>query len=162
MKSLLPPEGGGEDITIDFRENQALDPDEVFRFLRLERYAGNEAEGRGPSASVSASAAGKLYYLLRPLFPVSLRKHIQRLALRGREKSVFPSWPVDMSIETLSSRIAYTLLEKNASGLPFIWFWPDGHLNCVLMTHDVETSAGLEFHGHMMELESVFGIRASY
>jgi hypothetical protein len=46
--------------------------------------------------------------------------------------------------------------------LPFIWFWPDGFPSCTIMTHDVETIAGLEFCPQLMDLNDSFGIKASF
>jgi hypothetical protein len=52
-----------------------------------------------------------------------------------------------------------------ASGLdrmPFIWFWPDGALSSVIMTHDVETEAGVEFVPHLMDVDDSFNIKSSF
>ena len=40
------------------------------------------------------------YYVLRPVMPVSARRHLQRYYLRGWEKRPFPRWPVDTSVES--------------------------------------------------------------
>ena len=46
--------------------------------------------------------------------------------------------------------------------LPFIWFWPDGHRNCVIMTHDVETAAGRDFCPELARLDATYGFRSSF
>ena len=46
--------------------------------------------------------------------------------------------------------------------IPFIWFWPDGKSSCAIMTHDVETIAGLEFAGELMDINDSFGIKSSF
>lgn len=46
--------------------------------------------------------------------------------------------------------------------MPFIWFWPDGAPSCTMITHDVETSAGLAFCGQLMDLNDSFGIKTSF
>jgi hypothetical protein len=46
--------------------------------------------------------------------------------------------------------------------VPFIWFWPDGASNCLIMTHDVETRAGRDFTPQLMDLDESYGIKASF
>jgi len=100
---------------------------------------------------------------LRPLFPVSFRKYLQRMALRGWDARAFPAWPVDLSVEKLMEG-TWRLLLSSTDGreLPFIWFWPDGHASCCIMTHDVETQAGRDFCGTMMQMEKRYGINSAF
>jgi hypothetical protein len=70
---------------------------------------------------------------------------------------------VDLTVDTLHEEFLRLLVD--ASGvqkLPFIWFWPDGAPNCLILTHDVETSAGRDFTFKLMDLDDSFGIKASY
>jgi hypothetical protein len=46
--------------------------------------------------------------------------------------------------------------------LPFIWFWPDGATNCLVITHDVETTSGRDFTFDLMDLDESYGFRAAY
>jgi len=46
--------------------------------------------------------------------------------------------------------------------IPFIWFWPEGASSCVVMTHDVETKAGVDFVSRLMDIDDDFGIKASF
>src|SRR5438552_3893031 len=103
------------------------------------------------------------YYLIRPALPVSVRKHLQRTALRGWEKLPFPRWPVDCSVEEIFERLLKVCLESHdGARMPFIWFWPDGYQACTIMTHDVETAAGRDFVPRLMDIEESFGIRSSF
>src|SRR6266699_6449347 len=54
---------------------------EVVDNLRYERYARRE-ESRSPE-SMAWWLAGKAYYAVRPLMPVAVRKHLQRIYLNG-------------------------------------------------------------------------------
>lgn len=134
-----------------------IDPDEELRSLRYERYVRDRS---GSSRLVSALKTS--YYAVRPLLPVGVRKHLQRIALRPRGGETFPYWPTDTSFERLCDRILEELFEYLPRGLPFIWFWPEGKSACLLMTHDVESETGLRFLPHMTELESAFGLRSSF
>lgn len=137
-----------------------FDPRHVVDNLRGERYL--TAAGRGKRYN-AASLVRSLYYWVRPVLSVPVRRHIQRLYFRGWEDRPFPRWPADPTVETLFERLL--LLSMKARGVqrvPFIWFWPDGHSSCTMMTHDVETTAGLKFCGELMDLNDSFGIKSSF
>ena len=88
---------------------------------------------------------------------------MQRAYFRDLERLEFPSWPVDFTADRLHE--SYLRLMMQVGGLqkiPFIWFWPDGAPNCLIMTHDVETSAGRNFSSQLMDLDDSFGIKASF
>jgi hypothetical protein len=128
--------------------------------LRFERYAQNPV--REQTSTVKA-AVRNVYYMLRPLFPVAFRKHLQRLALRGWDSKSFPSWPVDITTERLMTTVWRQMLEVSGlETLPFIWFWPDGHSSACIMTHDVETKFGRDFCGEMMQMERRHGIVSAF
>ena len=109
------------------------------------------------------SNLSKPYYFIRPLLPVSVRRHLQKFYLRGWDKLPFPRWPVDCSIDNLLERLlALTLKATGAQRVPFIWFWPEGHRGCALMTHDIETELGRDFCSTLMDIDDSFGIKASF
>src|SRR5436305_11340411 len=56
-----------------------FDPTEVIDNLRLERYAASSHDGMLDTKP--GSRISELYYLLRPLLPPSLRRHVQRSLL---------------------------------------------------------------------------------
>jgi peptidoglycan/xylan/chitin deacetylase (PgdA/CDA1 family) len=139
-----------------------FDPSEVIDDLRFERYVG--AVNSGVSyISNSKSMSRRLYYALRPLFPVAFRRILQRFALQNWSTIPFPNWPVDTTVEDLIRRV--WLLALKASGeeqMPFIWYWPRGYESCAIMTHDVETGAGQAFCKRILEIEATYGIRSSF
>ena len=53
------------------------------------------------------SSLSKPYYFIRPLLPVGMRRHLQKLYLRGWDKLSFPRWPVDCSVDNLMERLLY-------------------------------------------------------
>ena len=134
---------------------------EVVDNLRLERYRLN-SDGESTSVT-SGSVARYAYYTVRPLLPVVLRKHLQRIRLTGWDKIAFPRWPVDCTVERLFEEIAGLILTyTGAPGFPFIWFWPEGLSSCAIMTHDVEASAGRDFCQRLMDLDDSHRIKASF
>lgn len=134
---------------------------EVIENLRMERYRHKmvpEEKMFGENEAVR-----KLYYFVRGCLPVSVRRHLQRAYFRNWEELRFPGWPVDFTVDTLHEEFLRLLMEASGTKkVPFIWFWPDGAPNCLIMTHDVETSAGRDFTPQLMDLDDAYGIKASF
>ena len=132
---------------------------DVVENLRRERYA---AHFRDNNRLVN-TLVRKLYYLLRPLLAVSVRKPLQRMHLRKWHQIAFPEWPVDTTVDRLHRRVMADVIEATGLGeVPFIWFWPDGFSSCAIITHDVESSYGRDFTGALMDVDAAFGFRSSF
>ncbi len=134
---------------------------DVVANLREERYRRNTSR---PSSIAELKAARRLYYLLRPLLPVRLRRHLQKAGLNGWSRIAFPRWPVDFTVDTIMDAAMTLRLKASGDGaeIPFIWFWPDGAPSCGLMTHDVETKAGRDFCGPLMDIDDAYGIKSAF
>jgi hypothetical protein len=132
---------------------------EVLRNLREERYP---QEPQPYIERITGSEALRhFYYFVRPVLPVGLRRHIQKIRLGDWRRILFPAWPVDVTVETLMESVMALVL-KNRGEIPFIWFWPDGAKSALVVTHDVEGAAGGAFCGTLMTLDESFGIRSSF
>ncbi|MGB0002059.1 MAG: hypothetical protein WBQ04_18225, partial [Candidatus Acidiferrales bacterium] len=108
-------------------------------------------------------AVHKLYYFMRDFLPVSLRRQLQRIYFRDWKELPFPAWPVDFTVDTLHEEVLRLALEASGEKrVPFIWFWPNGAANCLIMTHDVETSSGRDFTSQLMDLDDLYRIKASF
>ena len=139
----------------------ALDPTEIVENLRHERY--ELSGGKGVSRLAESGLSQTVYYWLRPLLPVSIRKHLQRRRLSDWQTLAFPRWPVDRTVEEIHERLlALSLKAQGLQRVPFVWFWPDGAKSCAIMTHDVEALAGRDFCSQLMDLDSSAGIRSSF
>lgn len=137
-----------------------FDPRQILDNLRCERYAPTQ---KGVKSVRPAGIARSLYYKVRPLLGVPARRHLQRYYFRGWEKIPFPKWPVDRTVETLFEKLLILSMQaRNLERIPFIWYWPEGSPTCTMMTHDVETSAGLAFCPELMDLNDSFGIKSSF
>lgn len=138
-----------------------FDPVDAVNNLQRERYLVN---GGNRDRSLPANGALRaLYYAIRPALGVGVRKHVQRLYLRNREKVPFPRWPVDVTVEKLLEQLLlFGMKSQGIKRLPFIWFWPDGLGTCAMISHDVETEAGLRFVPQLMDLNDSFGIKTSF
>jgi hypothetical protein len=134
-----------------------FDPTEIANNLRYERYVSRI------QMSGWKGLARKVYYILRPAFPVFVRRHLQRAWLKGWNQRSFPRWPVDRTVDQLFERLMrLTLQASPQERIPFIWFWPDAKSSCAIMTHDVETAEGLEFARGLMDINDLFDIKSSF
>ena len=137
-----------------------FDPVQVVDNLRCERYRATWPRVKAlPSIHVLRS----MYYAVRPALGTSVRRHLQRLYFRGWDKIPFPRWPVDTTVESIFEQLlALSMRSREVTKVPFIWFWPDGSPTCTMVTHDVETSAGLDFCSQLMNLNDSFKIKGSF
>jgi hypothetical protein len=138
-----------------------FDPVQVVNNLYHERYRSEPEKDR---RDINANGiVRRLYYLFRPIMPVAVRKHLQRLYFRDWGKIPFPNWPVDFSVESiLEQLLVLSMQSRNVERVPFIWFWPDGAPSCSIVTHDVETSAGRDFCSYLMDLNDQFEIKTAF
>ena len=156
------PHGALRDVLPQVREaGQAtilpFDPQEVATNLRRERYVRRE------KPSLSQRAIRQVYYLLRPALPVQVRRHLQRHSLQGWATKPFPHWPVDTTVDRLFAQLMRLKLQSSSmQRVPFIWFWPEGRQSCAIMTHDVETAAGVAFSSELMDINDAHGIKSSF
>ncbi len=136
-----------------------FDIKEVVDNLRGELYP---SLGRNQQ-SVMNSIFAALYYYFRPLFPVGVRKHLQRVHLRGWNRISFPHWPVDCTVNDLFDLLMiFSLQSQNVERVPFIWFWPEGAPSSAIMTHDVETARGRDLCSTLMDIDDTYGIKACF
>ena len=129
--------------------------------LRSERYVANPSPHGWKALwkQVRRSA----YYALRPALGVSVRRHLQRQALRDWSAIPFPHWPVDGTADQVfESFLALSMQAHGVDSIPFIWFWPEGHPSCCIMTHDIETAAGVKACDDLMDLDGGIGLAASF
>src|SRR5258708_20680495 len=89
-----------------------FDLDEVVENLRFERYEGAMPVVR---SSLTKTVGRKTYYAMRPFLPTGLRKHLQRMALRGSKRAVFPSCPLYHTLNRLFNRMIASAIPANSS-----------------------------------------------
>jgi hypothetical protein len=138
-----------------------FDLTQVAANLRFERYL-NKTDSQG-NTSPAGNTSRRIYYFLRPILPVRVRKHLQRIRLKGWDGIRFPRWPVDFAVESLMEQLLSVILRSGGvDRIPFIWFWPNGCPSGAIMTHDVEATAGLGFVPQLMDLDDSFGIKSAF
>ncbi len=145
----------GSDVHLPF------DISQVIENLRRERYVRSLVPGR--EKLVTREWMLKTYYFVRELLPVSVRRHMQRIYFSDWKNRVFPAWPVDFTVDTIHDEMLQLAMRAaHTERVPFIWYWPDGVPSCLIMTHDVETSAGRAFTAQLMDIDDAHGFKSSF
>ena len=140
-----------------------FNPSVVVENLQRERYAGTSPDHSPARKGIAKRAVSSLYYGLRPYLRVPIRRHLQRLWLKGWQKRTFPKWPVDRTVDRILERLlTLSMKAHGVEQVPFIWFWPDGLKSCAILTHDVEEAAGLGFCSSLMDIDDSFGMKSSF
>jgi hypothetical protein len=143
----------------DGRCSLPFDPAEVAENLRRERYVPIPQ----PWSRWIFDLIRKTYYSVRPYLNVTCRRSLQRLYLKRWRGLSFPQWPVDTSVERLCEILLSEVCERSRDKkVPFIWFWPEGAEGCVMVTHDIEERAGLDYCGQLMDIDEAFGLCSSF
>jgi hypothetical protein len=143
----------GDSVCLPFDFNEVVDN------LRLELYPSAAQNER--SMINSLLEAG--YYFVRPMLPVGIRKHFQRVRLQGWERIPFPHWPVDRTVNDLFELLMiFSLKSRKVERIPFIWFWPDGASSSAIMTHDVEMARGRDLCSTLMDIDDAYGIKSCF
>ena len=135
-----------------------FDADEVVDNLRLERYS-SSLDQRHPAHSL----VGRAYYLVRPLLPLKVRRHLQKARLSSWRDLTFPQWPVDRTVDNvLADMLLLSRRAHHVERIPFVWFWPDGAAAAAVVTHDVETASGRDSSATLMDIDDSFGIKTAF
>lgn len=136
-----------------------FDPAQVANNLRFELYLDTSSY----RSAIWDSAFEKLYYSLRPLMPVTLRKFLQKAWITNRNNTQFPQWPVDHTVDRLLEQLLLlSLRTQGVKRIPFIWFWPNGAPSCAIIGHDVETTVGRNFTANVMDLDDAHSIKSAF
>jgi hypothetical protein len=148
-----------KDVVVDEKGVRLpFDLDEIVDNLRFERYIGRDQQRPFGGSEI----IHKLYYIARPFLQTRIRRMLQSFSLRGWKSARFPAWPVDTSVENIFTKVMARLLEAGGNREePFIWFWPDQAKAALIMTHDVETDAGLGFLPGLMDINDEYGVAAA-
>jgi hypothetical protein len=136
-----------------------FDPGEVMRLFWSEGY---RDIGRSALAASSRAAALRAYYLARPALPRPVQLTLRRLFTRVQAASPFPRWPVENSLHDFYGWLFAVIADLAARPVPFLGLWPDGRSWALVLTHDVETAAGLRDIELLRAPERARGYRSSW
>ena len=107
---------------------------------------------RDDQSAATLSAKFRLYYLLRPLIPISIRQQLQRSRNAGFD--VAPDWFVPPALDGFRNALA--------GPVDIVHPWPNAADYAFVLTHDVETADGFARIPHLADLEEEAGFRSSW
>jgi peptidoglycan/xylan/chitin deacetylase (PgdA/CDA1 family) len=136
-----------------------FDPGEVMRRFWSESYLDL---GRSPLTATAQRAMVRAYYLSRPMLPRRLQLNLRRAFSHVQGRASFPNWPVEDSLHDLYTWLFARLSEVAGQPVPFLGAWPDGRSWALVLTHDVETSAGIHNMELLRDIERQLGYRSSW
>lgn len=135
-----------------------FDPDELHLNYLTEQY-------REILVASAARAWRRLamlgYYRARNLMPRPVQIWLRRRYARLQARTPFPRWPVEPGFHDLLEFLLSLLQSMSPEPVPWIAPWPKGYSWAFVLTHDVETAAGLHALGPVLELERSLGLRSS-
>jgi hypothetical protein len=135
-----------------------FDPGEAMRRLWTEQYDADGATiaGRLRSAAVSG------YYALRPALPRPAQIALRRAFTRVQRQADFPRWPIETALHDLYDWLFGRLAGFAGRPVPWLDLWPDGRSWALVLTHDVETSAGCRNLHRLRDVERQLGYVSSW
>jgi hypothetical protein len=136
-----------------------FDPDEVRLNYLSERYA---EIARRPSSPDWPRITRASYYRTRRLLPRAAQIWLRRQYARVQARTTFPAWPVETALHDFLD-LVFTLVASIADEpVPRIAAWPDGKTWALVLTHDVETAAGLRGINVVSDMERELEARSSW
>ncbi len=134
-------------------------------FGLADAYDGYTAELHARAGSRRALGEGALnaFYQLKRAIPRSAQLAARRALIRWQGRPEFPSWPMDASVaDLLGFWVRCELIARSRRELRFRWFWPGRARAALILTHDVESAAGLRNSIRVADLEEARGLRSSF
>lgn len=147
------------------RGYRAPDGRVVVPFGFAEAYAGYAAELWADGAAPFGLSPRMLnaFYRFKRAIPRRAQLAARRALIRGQGEPDFPRWPFDDSVAALLGfYVRCALVAEQKQALRFRWFWPHGARAAVILTHDVESDAGLRNAIRIADLEQARGLRSSF
>lgn len=136
-----------------------FDPGAVMTTLWSEGYHGL---GRSPVPAAARALAIRTYYLVRPLLPRPVQLRLRQAFTRVQDRAEFPRWPVEDGLADLYRWLFTRLADLAGEPVPSLERWPDGRRWALVLTHDVETGAGLAQRELLRAPERELGLRSSW
>ena len=125
---------GGSCVMLPF------DPNEAMANLWTEAYL----QALTPHVERALALGRSAYYHLRPVVPRHLQIAFRRRLAHQQARTAFPRWPVEPALHDLYDLLFGLLAGALGQPVPSLAPWPSGRRWAFVLTHDVETAAGLD------------------
>jgi hypothetical protein len=136
-----------------------FDPGEVMQLLWSERYT---TVGRSTVLRLGRGVMVRGYYLVRPALPRRTQLAMRRSFARRQELPTFPRWPIEHGLHDLYDWLLAEVAAVAGRPVPWIAAWPDDKSWAMILTHDVETGAGVRDMTLLRSAERDHGYRSSW
>jgi len=106
----------------------------------------------------------RVYYrIIRPLLPPAGRRVIRRFRRRVTDEAGPLDWPIEHRFVSYQMDLLRNILQAlQAQELRFVGLWPRTFTSCLVLTHDVESSAGVRNVRRIADTEERLGFRSSF
>jgi hypothetical protein len=105
----------------------------------------------------------RLYYMLKPVLPHSVRRSLRRFYEIPTQARFPLGWPIeDRYVRFQWDVMRHLASATGRSDLPCLHFWPQDHRFAFVLTHDVETAAGQAHVRRVADMETNLGFRSSF
>jgi len=120
------------------------------------------AEGQFGPDHWGFSRARRLYYGgMRSFMPAALRPLLRQRFLAPQRKGFLLDWPVEERWGRFMRRLLdATVCSTGREHAKGIAFWPRAERLALVLTHDVESTRGIDFLREVVELEERYGFRS--
>jgi hypothetical protein len=135
-----------------------FDPGEIMMQFWSERY---QNTGGGRLRRLQPALLGA-YYAVRPIIPRPLQIAMRRAFTRVQKRATFPAFPVETALHDFYEWMFQLIATFSGDPVPWLDVWPGGRSWALVLTHDVETEAGLANVETLRAIERSVGQRSSW
>jgi hypothetical protein len=106
--------------------------------------------------------ARRAYYRARPLIPRQAQLAMRRRFRSHQERAVFPAFPTETSLHRLEALLLRFVEEIAGEPVPWLSSWPAPFDWSLVLTHDVERSAGYQHIDAVRAAEERHALRSAW
>lgn len=136
-----------------------FDPDEIIENYWSERYVALTA---GTGRSLVRHGLIRSYYRTRVVLPRGAQIWLRRRYAHFQARTEFPDWPIETALHDFFDLLLGLIASVAGHPLPYLAPWPKDRRWALILTHDVETAAGLRAVQPILELERSLGVRSCW
>lgn len=120
------------------------------------------AAARAAAAQTGLGRPQRAYYAVKHLLPRRTQIHLRRAAAVVQRRTL-GDWPMHPRAAAIDDAALWAELDRRgADEIDMLGLWPDGRRFAFVLTHDVETAAGLEAIESILALEARYGMRSAW
>jgi hypothetical protein len=103
-----------------------------------------------------------MYYAARPVIPRPVQIAMRQAFTRVQQQAPFPAFPTETALHDLYEWLFQTVTVFAGRPVPWLDLWPGGHSWALVLTHDVDTAAGLANLDLLRDIDRAAGHPSSW